>query len=694
MRRNKFAHQGISACFFTFLALTGVGGAVPLNLQAQTHPVKTAKQDSLEKLNALKLEKVNALKEVQIKTIKLSRRQTSSTPLQILSGAELEKLNSLSVADAVRYFSGVQLKDYGGIGGLKTINVRSMGSNHTAVFYDGVQLGNAQNGQVDLGKFSLDNIEEIELYNGQKSSVLQSAKGFASASSLYLKARQPNFEPGRSNRIKAAFRTGSFGLLNPSILWQSKLSERTYSTVSAELKKANGRYKYRITNGVYDTTAVRTDGDVETMRLELGLNGFLADSSKWSVKLYGYKDDQGLPGAIVANVFRFSQRMWNRNFFAQSAYEKNIGKYSLVASAKYSNDYMRYLNPDIVTTSGFLNNTYHQQEFYFSLANKLKINKYWDVVWSADYQLNDMNANLDRFAYPTRNTLLNVLATRLHFDRFDIQANLLSTVVSDKVKSGPSAGTKNELTPTVMVSWQPFDQKEFRIRSFYKSIFRMPTFNDLYYTFYQFTVLRPEYTKQYDLGFTYIKGYENRALTQFSIQADAYFNQVKDKIVAVPGTSQAMWSMRNLGKVEIKGIDVNIQSAWELAQAFNLSLGLSYTYQQAIDADPKSTTYKNQIPYIPLHNGTFLAGASYKKFALNYSYMYTGERYDQSANIPKNYVQPFYTHDLAMHYNTQIQKRKIRLTAEVNNLLNQAYAVITNYPMPGRSYRFSLTYDY
>ncbi|WP_316839626.1 TonB-dependent receptor plug domain-containing protein [Pedobacter gandavensis] len=686
MRRNNFAHQGINACFFTLLALIGLGGAVPLNLQAQTHPVKPVKQDSLEK--------VNALKEVQIKTIKLSRRQTSSTPLQILSGAELEKLNSLSVADAVRYFSGVQLKDYGGIGGLKTINVRSMGSNHTAVFYDGVQLGNAQNGQVDLGKFSLDNIEEIELYNGQKSSILQSAKGFASASSLYLKARQPSFEEGRTNRIKAAFRTGSFGLINPSILWQSKLGERTYSTVSAELRQANGRYKFRITNGVYDTTAVRQDGDVDAMRLELGLNGVLADSSKWSVKLYGYRDNQGLPGAIVANVFRFSQRMWNRNFFAQSAYEKNIGKYSMVASVKYSNDYLRFLNPDIVTTTGFLNNTYHQQEFYFSLANKLKINKYWDLVWSADYQLNDMNANLDYFAYPTRNTLLNVLATQLHFDRFDIQANVLSTLVHDKVKSGPAAGNKNELTPTVMVSWQPFDLKEFRIRSFYKSIFRMPTFNDLYYTFYQFTVLKPEYTKQYDLGFTYIKGYENRALTQFSVQADAYFNQVKDKIVAVPGNSQAMWSMRNLGKVEIKGLDVNIQSSWELPQDIQLNLGLSYTYQQAIDADPKSTTYKNQIPYIPLHNGTFLAGASYKKFAMNYSYLYTGQRYDQTANIPKNYVQPFYTHDLAVHYNAQIQKRKLRLTAELNNLFNQAYAVITNYPMPGRSYRFSLTYDY
>lgn len=93
-------------------------------------------------------------------------------PAQTLSGEELHRLNSNSVADALRYFSGVQVKDYGGVGGIKTVNIRSMGTNHTGVVYDGVELGNAQNGQIDLGQFSLDNIEALSLYNGQKSEIL------------------------------------------------------------------------------------------------------------------------------------------------------------------------------------------------------------------------------------------------------------------------------------------------------------------------------------------------------------------------------------------------------------------------------------------------------------------------------------------------------------------------------------------
>ncbi|MNV63758.1 Vitamin B12 transporter BtuB [compost metagenome] len=141
-------------------------------------------------------------------------------------------------------------------------------------------------------------------------------------------------------------------------------------------------------------------------------------------------------------------------------------------------------------------------------------------------------------------------------------------------------------------------------------------------------------------------------------------------------------------------MDVNVQSAWQLNKELSLNAGVNYTYQQALNTERTSTTYKHQIPYIPLHNITFLASVSYKNLAMNYSYLYTGERYDQSANIAQNYVQPFYTHDMAIHYHTVIHKRKIRVTAEMNNMFNQAYEVITNYPMPGRSYRFSLTYAY
>ena len=136
--------------------------------------------------------RLDSLQHLQELTV-TARRQNEVIPPQKLSGEKLRRLNSFSVADAIRYFSGVQLKDYGGVGGLKTVNIRSLGANHVGVFYDGIQLGNAQNGQIDLGKFSLDNMEEISLYNGQKSEIFQSAKDFGIGVHVICAAAGRNF---------------------------------------------------------------------------------------------------------------------------------------------------------------------------------------------------------------------------------------------------------------------------------------------------------------------------------------------------------------------------------------------------------------------------------------------------------------------------------------------------------------------
>ena len=89
-------------------------------------------------------------------------------PRQSMSGSELQALSTSTVADALKFFSGVQIKDYGGLGGQKTINVRSLGTQHTGVYIDGIRITNCQNGTVDLGKYSLANMESVELFNANK----------------------------------------------------------------------------------------------------------------------------------------------------------------------------------------------------------------------------------------------------------------------------------------------------------------------------------------------------------------------------------------------------------------------------------------------------------------------------------------------------------------------------------------------
>ena len=235
-----------------------------------------------------------------------------------------------------------------------------------------------------------------------------------------------------------------------------------------------------------------------------------------------------------------------------------------------------------------------------------------------------------------------------------------------------------------------FNNINLNLRAFYKRVFRMPTLNDLYYTFIGNKNLNPEYTNQYNVGATYNHSFKHIWLSRIEIQIDGYYNQVEDKIIAMPTSNQFRWTMLNLGYVEIRGVDMAVQSSWQIAQ-LGINLRLNYTYQKAQDfTTPRSDTYGGQIPYIPWHSGSLIAGFTLNDWIMNYSFIYTGERYESVANIPENYAQPWYTHDLSLSRTLKVANYDFRLTAEVNNLLNQQYEVVQCYPMPGINFKIKL----
>ena len=624
--------------------------------------------------------------------------QKEIIPVQKLSGEELRRLGSHNVADALRYFSGVQLKDYGGIGGLKTVNIRSMGTNHVGVFYDGIELGNAQNGTVDLGRFSLDNMESVTLYNGQKSAVFQSAKDFGSAGTVYLQTRTPKFSEEKDYNVKATFKTGSFGVVNPAILWEQKLNDRLSSSLSAEYMYTTGKYKFRYaTEDGYDTTAVRQNGDVNALRIEHGLYGNMEDGY-WRTKLYAYFSDRGYPGAIVRNKFTHEDRQKDADFFAQGMFRKDFSeRYHFMASAKYSYNYLHYLaDPNRDESLMYINNVYRQQEVYASTANCLDLTSFWSLNLSVDWQFNLLNANLKDFVYPRRNTGLFAAATALNFDRFKLQASLLGTFVSDRLREkGNAASDKMEWTPALVMSYRPFERIGLNFRAFYKRIFRMPTLNDLYYTFVGNAYLEPEYTDQYNIGVTYEKRFPDLWLQRIEVQADAYYNEVENKIVATPTSNFFRWTMVNLGEVEIRGIDVALQTDWKLGHEAYLSGRVNYTYQKAQDfTDPADEFYGGQIPYIPWHSGSAALNLSWRSWEASYSFIYTGERYSSQANLPVNYQPSWYTSDCSIAKSLRINAHELKLTLEINNLLNQQYEVVSCYPMPGTNFKFIAQYTF
>jgi len=635
-------------------------------------------------------------------------------PVQSLSGELLENLASHNVADALRYFAGTQIKDYGGLGGLKTVDVRNMGTHHVGVFYDGIQLGNAQNGVTDLGKYSLDDMESLTMYNGQKSEIFQSAKDFAAASTIYLRTKRPVFMGKKKTNLLVRYKTMSINYNDPSFRWEQKLSEKVSLSVSSEYIKSNGEYKFRYKRNnqdgsvAYDTTAIRHNSDIEALRVESGLYGKINNGS-WDAKIYYYDSERGAPGAIVENKFADGFRQYDKNFFSQGTFVKDFSeKYKFQAKAKYAYDYTHYVARDttnvlgeVVTEGAQSDDSYYQQEYYFSAVNMYSILPTWDISLSTDFQYNRLNATRKGiqtlFSYPQRYTALFSLASSYRLGGFKVLGSVVGTYVHEEVRNNAKAPDKTEFTPALFLGYTPFKEYDFNVRAFAKRIFRMPTFNDLYYTMVGSSTLRPEYMNQYDVGFTYNFPVRKEFFDKFSFQLDGYYTNTKDKIIAAPTGNLFRWMMTNMGQVKGKGIESVVNMGMHINH-LNLSANLTYTYSESQDYTKfgglELSSYGDQIPYTPWHSGSGILNADYKTWNFNYSFIYVGKRYNGNVNnIRINEVQPWYTHDLAVQKSFAIHDYKLKGTMEINNALNQHYEVIYNYPMPGRTLKFIISIE-
>ena len=620
-------------------------------------------------------------------------------PSQKLNGEELERLSAQSVADALRYFSGVQLKDYGGVGGVKTVDVRSMGTNHLAVSYDGIVLGNAQNGQIDLGQFSLDNVEEVTLYNGQKSAIFQPASDFASASSVYIRTRTPRFEVGKNQNLKAKLKYGASDLLRVSALYEQRFSPDLSLGVNGEWLTASGKYHFRYRRKnldgttAWDTTAVRQNGDIHAERLEANLHGLLTQGA-WQLKGYVYNSARGIPGAIVNNVWSRGERQQDLNTFIQGHLQKSIGeRFSTQWLMKYAYYDTHYVNRD--TTRLPVDNRYKQQEAYLSTSNVVELLPGWSASVSYDLRWNYLSADTYRFAFPTRWTHMLSAATAVDYRHVKVQGSVVGTWINDHRRDRQDTKHVSRLTPALFANIYPLRRGRWlSFRAYVKQSFRMPTFNDLYYTEIGNANLRPERATQWDVGLVLSRHFTRGRITEVSLHADAYYNKVTDKIIAYPKGQQFRWTMLNLGKVDIRGVDVVASVSGRVCRDVIATLRAQYTVQRAIDVtDSRKPSYRDQIPYIPRHSGSLIVGLDWRGLSLNYSFLYTGERWNEQENTAYNHMQPWYTSDLAANYRWQWRGHTVGLTAELNNLLNQQYDVILNYPMPGRNAAVGLTFE-
>ncbi|OQP50218.1 hypothetical protein A4D02_26675 [Niastella koreensis] len=646
-------------------------------------------------LFAQQQDSVKTLEKVTVGSQKKKQTFTAITPAQSLSRQTLQQINAPTVGDAARFFSGVLVKDYGGVGGLKTVSVRSLGAEHTGITYDGIPVSDAQTGQIDLSKYSVTFVQSIDLQQANAQTMLQPARAYASAAMLSINTLSFSTEALQHNRWQAGLKAGSFGLWQPAAGMNLVLPKHMAIGVNAEGIVSKGNYPYYLDNGTSSTHAKRQNTDVKSFQGEVNLLKQFADSATWQVKLSGYNSSRGLPGTVVFYNDRSAQHLWNEDYYLQSRYRKyfNHNKTGLLVSAKATRSYTRYIDPDYLNNTNGLDNRFTQYEYYASAALSQLIGERLTASASSDAAYMKLNSNMADFVYPTRKSFWNNVALNYARPLWQLNGSALLTTINDQVKSGKAAGTINKLTPSFAFNGKVSAQSPFMLRLFYKHVFRMPTFNDLYYRIIGNVSLRPEYARQYNAGIVYaspVKG----VVKHLSISVDAYYNSIKDKIVAIPGKYLFGWTMLNLGRVSIKGVDVSTEADGAFSEQVSWFTRMSYTFQHALDVtDPASATWKNRIPYTPDHSGSALASVSYRKWTAGYSLLFSGLRYVLGENNAYNQVEGWGVHDVFVTRQLHIKQVAMQVKGEVNNITHQKYDVVRYFPMPGRSWKISLLFN-
>ena len=610
---------------------------------------------------------------------------SSSSPLQVMGRDDFMRAGLLSLSDALKRMPGVNVHDYGGLGGLKTVSVRGLGAKHTAVSYDGLVISNAQSGQVDMGRLSLENVGLLTLSIGGEEDIFKSATEYASGSLLALYAIRP---------VETSFyirmRTGSFGLVDATLHHDRSFSGKWSGSLHGNYMQSNGSYPFVLVNGANRTVEKRRDSDVQSFNVEGNLFGTLYGGDL-SMKISFYDSERGLPGAVNLYNKENRERLWDDNLYFQAHYDKPLSEhFRLKARLKYDYQYSKYKETNKNYSSGQQIDINEKNEYYASVGVKYIPLNGLSFALTSDIAYSTLYNNFEDSKAPRRVSSISLLAAQYRTDRFSATASLLGTFVADAVRSGVPPEPYMRVSPSLALMFRPVASFPLRLRLSYKDSYRVPTFADLYYLRLGNVGLKPEKASQFNFGVLWSASFD-RVVEYVSVVADGYYNRVIDKIVALP--TMYVWRMMNFGKAEISGIDLNSQLELALLERISLLLDLGYSYQYAVDVtDPSAKNYRHQLPYTPRHSGKMTISLLNPYVNVSYIFTAVGHRYMLPQNTLRNRIDGYTEHSFSVNRDFKFALCALRLQGELLNVGNKQYEVIRYYPMPRFSWRLSASF--
>jgi vitamin B12 transporter len=593
------------------------------------------------------------LKEVVVSS-KL-KRYSSGLSLKVVSPIELRQNSSALLTDLLSNQASVNVNSYSP-GGTSNVSLRGLSSAHTAVLWNGINLQSTMNAGVSFGSIPTFFVDQVVVQQGGNGALFGSG---AIGGVIHLDNVLP-FGTGSSGELMQS--VGSYGLTYTG-------AKYTYSgsrmAISSRLFYTEAENNYKITSSDNRDRQInaryRKGGIMETGTFALTGN------DKLVVSLWGQDGYNQYP-PMVSNTMS-SEYDYNHFIRATAQWQATRHRVDFNIKSALFSDWENYRNPGIErsnhhTTQGLLEG---EAIVKLSAGSTLEggINASYERATSTNYP-----------DTKERYRPAGVLGYRFKADDEGLEcfASIRQELVDGKASP---------------MTWSVGAQKRLlaglQLRGNVSRNYRVPSFNDLYWTGWGNPDLKSERGYGEELGLDYLLTKNGFLL---SVKASGFNNNVDNWILWRPNGSK--WSPINVGKVWSRGAEANITVKQQLDQA-TLGVDLSGLFTRATDQTSGSSTKGMQLLYTPKYKGSAAIYLQTKSFSIRYTQSYTGRRY-YIGNT--DWLNPFWVASVSADKTFDFRWGALRPFARIDNIWNEEYQMVKGYALPLRSFQTGISVSF
>ncbi|MFN5181482.1 MAG: TonB-dependent receptor plug domain-containing protein [Bacteroidota bacterium] len=579
----------------------------------------------------------------------------------------LHELPSINLGQLLQLENSVQIKSYG-LSGSSSSSVRGGNSSHTSVLWNGMNMRNPMLGENDFSLVSTFLLDQVNIQYGGSAAMW----GNASVSGAVHLNNNSFFDSGFGSKLFLS--TGSFGQQSSG----AKVSygnKKFYSSTRFIILRAENDFNYRDANGNLKKINKAHSEQLALMHED---SWRVNKNNTLSFRYWVQNSDREIPPAI--NQFEkksFQQDGFNRFMldwqFSKGAINTFIRQGVFFEKLHYSDSLINLNTRSLTLTS----NT--------DLEIKIKI----DSLNYLGLGINNTNCSAKSDAYVS-NVNQNFLSTYLNFSNRSFSGrNLFFATVRQEYAF-------NIFQPITFSVSDKIKLNEFlSIKIMFSKLYRLPTFNNLYWNPGGNPELLPEegYSADGQIEFKHPLFHNAFSRSDFQSSVGVFTRNINNWIIWLPN-SNGLWSPQNILKVWSRGVEsysfIEVQRK-KVRYKFLLQTNyvLSTNQQSSIENDQ---SVGRQLIYTPVYSGSGIFQIQTRKlyFALNHSY--TGYRYTSSDNY--SYLSPFSLTGAVFGYKFLVSNYTIDLNFVCNNIFSSNYQVITQRPMPLVNYQINLILNY